>query len=128
MATTYATTTDYVNYVEGWTTDDVGALGRLIERAEEDIDDFISGSYGTSGRKLVLVNLSATQIKYLSRATCAQAEYRWQMGEDFFAQSQFDSVSGPDFNTTGKRPRLGPKARRELIRGRLMASVGRARA
>lgn len=131
--TTYATTTDFADYVEGWVTDDAGALARVIERAEEDIDDVLSGDFlAATGRKRdpspsATNPMTATQVKYLMRATCAQAEYRIILGEGWFTQAQFDSVSGPTFSTQGKRPRLAPKARRELIRGRLMIMTGRAR-
>jgi hypothetical protein len=54
------------------------------------------------------------QVDALKRATCAQAEYRDQMGEDFYIRAQYQSVSGPEFHTTGALPLIGPKARREL--------------
>lgn len=131
---TYAQTSDFEAYVEGWQTDDAGALERVLERAEEDIDDMLSGDYLTvNGRKrdpsVSAVNpMTVNEIKYLMRATCAQAEYRIVQGEDFFVQTQYDSVSGPDFSTSGKRPRIGPKTRRELARGRLITATGRAHA
>jgi hypothetical protein len=125
---TYATTADFESYVEGWVTDDSAALERVLQRAEEDIDDVVAGSYLTTGRKLdpTATGFGAARVKYLKRATCAQAEYRIIQGEGFFSQAQFDSVSGPDFSTSGKRRYLGPKARRELQRGQLMATTGRA--
>jgi hypothetical protein len=54
------------------------------------------------------------QVYALNRACCAQAEYRDQMGEDFYIRAQYASVTGPEFTTTGHLPRIGPKVKREL--------------
>lgn len=66
------------------------------------------------GTRLDVWMLQPSQVTALRRATCAQAEYRDQMGEDFFIKAQWQSVSGPEFTTQGKLPFLGPKVFREL--------------
>jgi hypothetical protein len=58
--------------------------------------------------------VSPADADALRWATCAQAEYRNVMGEAFFTREQWQSVSGPEFTTTGKLPLIGPKVKREL--------------
>jgi hypothetical protein len=38
------------------------------------------------------------------------------MGEEFFVKAQYQSLSGPDFSTSGRLPRIGPKVWDELVR------------
>lgn len=66
------------------------------------------------------------QVDALRRATCAQAEYRDQMGEDFYIRAQYASVTGPEFTTTGRLPLIGPKVRRELNGSGLIQYSARA--
>ena len=66
------------------------------------------------------------QVDALKRATCAQAEYRDQMGEDFYIRAQYASVTGPEFQTTGQLPLIGPKVRRELNGSGLIQYSARA--
>jgi hypothetical protein len=118
MTPTYATRADFEAYVEGWTTDNTGALDRLLERAEVDIDGLaasvVAANPDTATRRFDLTALSARNRDVLRRATCAQAEYRFNMGEAFFVKGQYDQVTGPDFATTGRLPWIGPKVYREL--------------
>lgn len=84
------------------------------------------------GRKVDPTWLEPKQVRMLTRATCAQAEYRQMMGANFFIRAQFDDVSGPVFKTTGKLPLVGPKVRRELTQSGLLliharSSWGRSR-
>lgn len=115
----YATRAQFEAYVEGWATDDTAALDRLLRRASEDIDEYLGdyvleeeGDY--AGLKLDPTELTYAEARALERATCAQAEYRFEMGEEFFVRPQFRSTSGPEFSTDGKPPIVAPKARREL--------------
>lgn len=125
--TAYATQTEFEAYVEGWVTDDAAALGRLLERASRDLDNLVfvalaplaSGTY--SGFRLDPGNLVDWASEALSRATCAQAEYRFDTGEaEWAAIGHGGTVSGPDFTVevpkgpAGGRPRLAPKAALEL--------------
>lgn len=80
------------------------------------------------GMKVDPTLLAPRQITALNRATCAQAEYRYDMGPQFFRRSQFSSVSGPVFNTQGKLPLIGPKVRRELTQSGLVMVGARASA
>jgi hypothetical protein len=133
MAPTYANRTDFEAYVEGWVTDNSSALDRLLERAERQIDQYV-GPYGIQANGLKFgapkttneLGLSDGQVEALKRATCAQAEYRWYMGDEFFARDQHSSTSGPDFSTTGSLSRIGPKAREELLGSGLIVTGARA--
>lgn len=113
----YATPTDFEAYVEGWTTTDAPALDRLLARAERDIDGLASvlpTLDDTTGHKFDPAAMSARDADVLKRATCAQAEYRFTMGEDFMRRAQLAEVQGPDFTTKGTLPYIGPKVMREL--------------
>jgi hypothetical protein len=78
------------------------------------------------GTRWDIWSIEPFQINCLRRATCAQAEYRDQMGEDFFIRAQYASVTGPEFQTTGQLPLIGPKARRELNGSGLIQYQARA--
>lgn len=130
---TYALQTDFEEYVEGWTTTDAPALERLLQRAELDIDRAAGNwVYETNGLKFghpLTTNekhLLAYQVAALKRATCAQAEYRHIMGEDWMRRAQHKSERGPDFGADGKLPRIGPKAAQELSDAGLVMLGGRA--
>lgn len=114
---TYTTQADFEAYVEGWVTDNPAALDRLLERAERDVDSVIGYSATrnqTTGLKLNPAELETWRAAALSRAVCAQAEYRNKMGEDFMVRAQHGAVSGPDFSTSGRLPYIGPKVLIEL--------------
>jgi hypothetical protein len=118
----YATQQDFEAYVEGWVTDDVAALGRLLERASRDVDAALTAYVPeTNGLKLGDLSTGAnpkllvpSDIVAVTRATCAQAEYRFTMGEDFFRKDEYEFVAGADFSRRGALSRLAPKARQEL--------------
>jgi hypothetical protein len=113
----YAQVEDVEAYIEGWVTTNSTALGRLIERAELDIDFEARGLVAdeTTDRKFNPATMTNADAEALMRATCAQVEYRDLMGEDFFVRPQYDGrVEGPDFKMEGKLPRLGPKTSYEL--------------
>lgn len=130
---TYALQTDFEQFVEGWVTDDPDALKRLLERAERDIDQaagyWLAETNGLKFGSPLSTNekhLEAWQVAALTRATCAQAEYRFTMGEDFFVRAQHATERGPDFQVSGKLPWLAPKAKRELDDAGLVISTARA--
>lgn len=113
---TYAQQSDVESYIEGWVTDNATALDRLIERAERDIDNAV-GAWArddTTGRKFDPATLLPYQAAALTNATCAQVEYRFQQGEDFFVKAQHAAERGPDFQVTGRLPYIGPKVWAEL--------------
>lgn len=118
--TTYATHDQLIAYNATFSGTDPAVLDALIESAEFDLDSRVLVALAwpdpalASGRKLDLTKLKVHEVTGLMRATCAQAEYRDFMGPEFFIKPQFASVSGPDFNTTGKLPYIGPKVRIEL--------------
>lgn len=64
----------------------------------------------------------------LMKATCAQAEYRNEMGPKFFRRPQYASVGGPDFTTKGKLPYYAPMVKRELAKTSLQVTGARASA
>jgi hypothetical protein len=78
------------------------------------------------GLKVDPWQLAPSDMMALRRATCAQAEYRDQMGESFFTMAQWMSVSGPEFRTTGRRPRIGPRVMDELASTDLIQRGARA--
>jgi len=116
-ASVYATVADVESYIEGWTTTDSAALDRLLDRASRDIDNLL-GDYGdrepTTDLKLDPSALTVHQAYALRRATCAQAEYRFTMGEGFFVEDQYSFTAGPDFQRRGSLARIGPKVLPEL--------------
>ena len=123
---TYATRADCLAYTEGLVVEDNAAFDRLIERAEDDIDN-IAGPLPVdegTGRKFVPANMSTGSAAALRRATCAQAEYRVEMGEAFFTRAQFPESSGPDFSRKGTLPYFAPKAARELRSTGLLRATG----
>jgi len=127
----YANQADFEAFVEGWTTTDVAALDRLLARAERDVDSAVGiwpaeanglkfGAPKTTNQKA----LSAYQVNQLSRAVCAQAEYRVHMGEDFFVEHQVPT-QGPDYSTTRALSYIGPKVMPELEATGLIRNTGR---
>lgn len=137
----YATQAEFEAYVEGWVTDNPDALARLLERASRDLDGLVfpaharlaSGTF--AGFVFDPARLTALDAAALSRATCAQAEYRFDVGESEWAQARGGGrVKGPDFEVEvakgadGGALRLAPKAGVELRAIRhLFAGTARAR-
>lgn len=107
---------------------------RVLLSASQDLDNVLFAATPwpdpalPSGRRLDASQLNTTVNSALVRACCAQAEYRLEMGESFFIRAQFRSASGPDFNTQGRLPRIGPKVRNELTGSGLMPTGARATA
>lgn len=128
----YATVAEFEGYVEDWVTGDEEALKKALHKASTDVDRWVGPSWKvqTNGLRLGDVDgdneqgLSQGQVEALKRATCAQAEYRIEMGPDFFIRAQHDQTSGPDFSTKGKLPFFGPKAQIELRYSGLNRAVG----
>lgn len=100
----YATQTQFEGFVEGWVTDDVAALARLLERATYDIDSVFgpvpiitTGVY--AGHKADPTTWAQWEADTLARATCAQALHRFNhrnpgTGE---IQERRKRIKGPDF-------------------------------
>lgn len=122
----YATREQFEAYVEGWSTTNPAALDRLLERASRDVDALLGARvpYATgafAGFKIDPGLLLEWERDALARATCAQAEYRFTVGEEDMASGQgAGRVSGPDFSVevpaagAGGRRRFGPKVATEL--------------
>jgi hypothetical protein len=70
--------------------------------------------------------LEYNQLESLKSAVCAQAEYMFNMGPKFFVEEQYSNVSGPDFSTKGKLPKIAPKARREMALAGLTVTMARS--
>ena len=90
---------------------------RLLEKAERDLDGLVVVGRlwdSATGRALVPSQLAPREAALLSNAACAQAHYRQVMGDEFFVKPQFQKVTGPDFTTEGKLPRIAPEARSQL--------------
>lgn len=125
MALTYTSVEDFEAYVEGWETENSAALTRLLERAERDIDNVFGPipRSSTTGLKVDPSGLQDWEAAALSRAVCAQAEYRFRVGDDELAGGRLvKRVKGPDFETefadggagATTRALYGPKVRLEL--------------
>lgn len=111
----YATRAELEAYAFNVSTLDNAAKDALVAAASRDIDTLaITRPAEDDGSRFVVADLTDGQAAALSRATCAQAEYRQEMGPGFFARPQFAQVTGPDFSTQGTLPHIGPKVWREL--------------
>lgn len=141
MAPLYTDRDAFENYVDGWVTEDAAALDRLLERAEFDIDGLfplnpviLTGTY--AGRRFdPTTMLLPFEVEALSNASCAQALYRFTIGEEELAGTGPTKVSGPDFTVEnpvgpdGLRRRYGPNVGLELGRlQRFRHTTARARA
>ena len=115
---TYATAAqlrDYTGKTSGELSD-TAALA-VLRRAEADIDSLaVVGRPvdDATGLRFNPANLTAGEVRTLMRATCAQAEYRLEMGESFFIRPQHTEVSGPEFTTKGTLGRIGAQTMNEL--------------
>lgn len=127
MALHYVTRDYFVSesvYSAPFTVTNAAELDRVLERAEQDVDDFVGpwSRDSATGRKFGDAGstnpqgLSDSQVKDLKDAVCAQALWRINAGPDAFVDSPYDSVSGPDFSTQGRRRRTSPQAR-SLLQG-----------
>lgn len=112
---------------------DEDSVARLLKRATRDIDNAVGRwaleadgtKFGDLTADLNPKGLSTTQSVRLKWAVANQAEFRQSMGEDFFIEDQRETVEGPDFTESGRLPRVGPKAREELIQSGLLRMTGR---
>lgn len=122
----YATRAELDAYIEGGHGLGNDEADRLLERASRDVDAVLgplapiaAGDY--EGLKLDPTRLLDWEAEALSRATCAQAEYRQDVGEEAWvsAAGNVKRESGPDFTLEyeeGGRPsgRVGVKVAAEL--------------
>lgn len=119
---TYASVQDFKDYVsDRLDLDDPTITNRLLE-AERDLD-LVVGPIPVdmaTGLKFIPDELEDDDAGALVRATCAQAEYRVEMGPAFFRRPQFNKTKGPDYETEGQAPIVGPAAMRELTYSRLL--------
>lgn len=126
-APTYASVSDLVSYTEGLTAPapasaEENRIKRIITRAEDQIDALLC--WGGAAieqttptavfRRVDPAALTPLDAHTLRQAVCAQAEYRLAKGEDFFTHAQHSRVAGPEFETSGALPVIGPKVWQEL--------------
>lgn len=119
---TYASIQDLVLYSEAVMAPESGSaeelrLLRIIERAESQIDGIImwrGPRDEANHRRVRVADLEPWDRECLKAATCAQAEYRVLMGEEFFASGQYARTIGPDFEVHGVMPVIGPRVWQEL--------------
>lgn len=133
---TYATKEELAAYAAGTAYSSrlpaENARDRLLELAELDLDaeafPILPLHDDPAKRKVQPTgDLEARERAALSRATCAQAIYRIEMGDEHFVRAQRQRVSGRAFTAEGKLPIVGPQAERELAAGglfRLTTRVG----
>jgi hypothetical protein len=126
---TYATATQFKTYTidnpscAGLTDDEIE---RVLRRAELDLDSFLDWPAPiTATLRVPLNSLTAYQGAALSRATCAQAEYRLMRGEEEVSQDVdgISSVGAVSFSLTPP-PRIGPKVAEELAGAGLFLRTG----
>jgi hypothetical protein len=121
----YATIEEFEEYMgAGWEGSDPIVLESTIRKAERDIDEYLGLAATETGYVYDPTQLDSLGKAALSRATCAQTEYRLVMGEPFFTGVTFGS-EGPDVSTKKTPPRVAPYAKRELIRASLVQIAGR---
>jgi hypothetical protein len=112
---TYATLEEAKAYSDLLVELDDAEITKLLEKSERDVDSLLDGPPNpTTGLKRDPGTMTTAEAAALSRATSAQAEYRYAMGPDFFREPQYQSVSGPNFSRTGTADFIGPQVRREL--------------
>lgn len=102
----------------------------LIASAERDLDSVaVTRRQEDDGHRFVVGDLNTREAAVLANAACAQAEYRREMGNAFFVRAQFETSKGPDFESTGTLPYIGPKVWRELAGSGLvkMSTSGQGR-
>lgn len=104
MAPVYTDIAAFEAYVEGWETEDPDALNRLLERAERDVDNVLGPIpvRDDSGLKLDPELLLEWEAAALSRAVCAQAEWRFRRTDATLngaAPGAIKRIKGPDFET-----------------------------
>lgn len=126
---TYAQISDCKSYSTSLATLSDAALQSALDAAEKDIDSLFLGRplVVATGRRwdITDASLTTTTLNGLRDAACAQTEYRIAQGPAFFTQAQYASVKGPDFTTTGKLPRVGPKAVEELLASGCIPAMAR---
>lgn len=133
---TYITQAEFEAYAD-WQTGTEADLLKVLQRAERDIDGIVGPwPYQSNGMRFGepkttnTAGLDANQKAALTRAVAAQAEYRLEMGEEFFVRAQRARSKGPDFEVEGELPYIGPKVWHELTGSGLLkvtARVGRGR-
>lgn len=125
---TYATVADF----KAWSVMDPmpadADIQKALDRAEIDVDSYLPGPIiEDTGLHVDPATLLTWQVQRLRDATCAQAEYRLELGEEFFQQSSNDEViQGPDFTISGRRSRFSPVAAQLLRTASLLVMGARA--
>lgn len=127
---TYAEVTDYKDWDPTFVVVNVIDLEAILVQAERDIDMiFVEYPMQSNGLKFGdphganETGLSSDDIQRLTRATCAQAAYRMEMGPEFFVLPQYESVQGPDFSTKGFAPYIAPAVARELSGSTVLSNL-----
>lgn len=116
----YATVEQLKDYTEtGTLTDD--ELAKVLADAHKDINRAMRRTVD-----LDVDTIPTGFVTALEEAIKAQAEYRLHVGDEFFINAQYESVSGGDISTEGRLPRIGPKAREALQAVGLLVTTGRA--
>lgn len=128
MAAIYATIAELTAYAAGYPytlpSDDAEKTA-LIERAQADLDSIL-GDYEVlalnDGLKIDPDTLDYAEDRALTRATCAQALYRLEMGEDHFIRPPI-AASGPEFSQQQAPSHVGPQTWRELAGSGLLRNT-----
>lgn len=106
-------------------------LERPIILAQYDIDAACGGwsVYEDTGLKFASDDtddvLEDWQLILLTRATCAQVEYRLSMGDEFMVKEQYETQSGPGYSTSGQLRKVAGQAYTFLRQAGLLRLQGR---
>lgn len=124
---TYATIEDFKAFTEMDPLPSDQLIQRALDRAEFDVDAYLPGPPLDTGLRVVPTDLLDWQADRLNKAVCAQAEYRLEMGDEFFQHAVNDEViQGPDFTISGRRSRFSPVAAQWLRGASLLVMGARA--
>lgn len=106
-------------------------LTRPIILAQYDIDAACGGwaVFEDTGLKFASDDtndvLADWQLTLLTRATCAQVEYRLSMGDEFMVKEQYETQSGPGYSTSGQLRKVAGQAYTFLRQAGLLHLQGR---
>lgn len=116
---TYTTVTAVRSYAPELSMQDDDSIKNTIRKAERDVDGYAgfggAPNVDTGLRFDPVSDLDVTTRDALSRATCAQTQYRFYMGDAFFVDEvQYIEVRGDE--GTKKPSRYGPQMKAEFPR------------
>jgi hypothetical protein len=117
----------YISYMETWGSMPLPTVINSTLSPGAGVTIAVTCNGGVMNRRLNPARLPLHALLALKAACCAQFEYRMTMGRPFFVQSQYQSAKTADITTTGRLPKISPKAKEELALAGLVNYGARAR-